>query len=336
MFKKLNDARKAMRDGPGLTAQLAPDDAVVVDAPADFALPAVEAALRGEHAPAAELLAWTRQNQAWGDRSHLVSTLGQASLQAPQWLEAWRAEAPDDPDLAVVASRLLVLQAWEQRSHARAKDVTREQFEAFHTTLADATAQIQRAVDLSPGDPEPWALAIVHARGLEAPADVLRGYVETLWEVDRYHYEGTSQAMQFLAKKWFGSHEQMYAFVHEAVDGAPADARIQELPLDAVLEHLAEDPSTALTQDPARVEDAVRRGQAYVEANADAGHHLTAQTRNLLVRVLFHLHRFDDAYDQLVAVGPHATEFPWGYWGDAREEFLTHRRHVVTKKATGS
>ena len=39
------------------------------------------------------------------------------------------------------------------------------------------------------------------------------------------------------------------------------------------------------------------------------------KTRNVLARILFFLNRFDEAYDELVAIGPHATEFPWGYWG---------------------
>jgi len=336
VFSKLNQARKAMKLGPELAAALAPDDAVVVDAPADYAVSAIESALRGEHEPAAELLRWSRENRAWEERSHLVARLGPASLRAPQWLEAWRAAAPDDPDLATVTARVLVEQAWEQRSHARAEDVSREQFEAFHTTLADATAQIQRAVDLSPGDPEPWSLALIHARGLEAPGEVFDGYLRALWETDRYHTEGNTQAMQYLCEKWFGSHDEMWRFVGAAVDGAPADARIQTLPLDALLEHTAQASGAALTEDPARVEEAISRARGYLDANPDAGHHLTARTRNVLARVLFFLHRFDEAYDQLVAIGPHATEFPWGYWGDAREEFLTYRRHIVTKKAAES
>lgn len=337
MFKKLNEARKAMTVGPELTARLAPDDAVVVDAPADFAVSAIEAAVQGlDHRPAAELLAWTRQNRAWDDRSHLVAKLGSASLRSPQWLEDWRAAAPDDPDLATVSARLLVEQAWQQRSHARAEDVSREEFEAFHTTLADATAQIQRAVDLSPGDPEPWALALIHARGLEVPREVFGGYLQALHEVDRYHREGNTQAMQYLCKKWFGSHQEMWSFAQHAVDGAPADSTIQGLPLDALLEQFAEEPARAFTEDLDRVEDAIRRARAFVDARADAGHHITALTRNVLARILFHLHRYDEAYDQLVAIGPHATDFPWGYWGDAREEFLDHRRHIVTKKAAGS
>ena len=56
--------------------------------------------------------------------------------------------------------------------------------------------------------------------------------------------------------------------------------------------------------------------------------------RNTLVFVLFHLQRFRAAYDQLVEVGPYATAYPWGYYGQAREVFLEYREHVVVKTAT--
>ena len=332
MFKKLRDPARYMKQGEELKAALAPDDAVVVDAPADFAVSAIEAAQAGHDEPARDVLAWTRENHAADDRSHVASKLGELSGRSPQWQE-WEAAEPDNPDLAVVKGWAMVTQAWEQRSHLRAKNVSPEQFQAFHASLAAATEQIQRAVDLNPDDAEPWNLALVHARGLEAPREVFDDQVASLREVDPFNYWANTQALQYLCNKWFGSTEEMYDFAAEVARKAPPGSRAQTLLLDAVFEHFADDPKEAAKSP--YLGEAVDRTKAFLEANADAGHHVTAQSRNLLAFVLFHTQRFDEAYEQLVAIGPHATDTPWGYYGDARATFLEYRGHIVTKKATG-
>ncbi|KGN41742.1 hypothetical protein [Knoellia aerolata] len=261
--------------------------------------------------------------------------LGRRALAAPQWLDAWREAQPDDPDLAVVDARRLVEKAWEQRTHDDASQVSAEQLTAFHETLVQVTERIQQAVDASPGDPVPWALVLRHVRGTEGDRETFDRYLGALDATDPHHYGARYEAMQYLCAKWFGSHEEMFEFARASVENAPREARVQSLLLDAVLEHLASDPS-ALTADPDRVEDAIGRARGYLDANPDAGHHLTAQTRNVLARVLFHLERHREAYEQMQLIGPHATSYPWRYWGDARDEFLTHRSHIVALAAGAS
>lgn len=334
MFKKLKAAKAYLDHGDEYAGALVPDDAVVFDAPADAARPAVEAALDGKHEPAAELLGRTRADRAWEDRDSVVATLGGLALKAPDWLETWSRAEPESPDLAVVDARRLVDLAWQQRSHDDASQVSQEQFAAFHETLGRATERIQQAVDGSPGDPVPWALALRHARGTECDRETFEGYLQALESTDPHHYPARWEAMQYLCAKWFGSHDEMFAFARASVDAAPRESRVQSLLLDAVLEHLAAEPS-ALTGDPERVEEAITRARGFLDAHPDGPHHLTAQTRNVLARVLFHLERHDEAYEQMRAIGPHATSYPWRYWGDAREEFLTHRSHIVTL-ASGS
>lgn len=335
MLKKLRLAKGYLEHGDDVAAALVPDDAVVIDAPPDEARPAIDAALDGRYEPAAELLRQQREQGAWEDRDVVVAGLGRRALAAPQWLDAWREAQPDDPDLAVVDARRLVEQAWEQRSHNDASQVGPEQFRAFHETLAQATERIQQAIDGSPGDPVPWALALRHARGTETDRATFEGYLDALQSTDPHHYGARHEAMQYLCAKWFGSHEEMYDFARASVEAAPREARVQSLLLDAVLEHVAAEPS-ALQADPGRVDEAITRAQGFVDANPDAGHHLTAPTRNVLARILFQLERHDEAYEQMQLLGPYATSYPWRYWGEAREEFLTHRRHIVTLVAGAS
>ena len=332
VFKALRGAAKMMRHGEALTDALAPAESVVVDAPMSAAAAAVEAALAGDHRPAAELLQHTLDARTWDDRSHVVDVFAGVSLRAPQWLDDWEASAPDDGGLALVRAATGIHRAWEHRSRMQASDVSQEQFEAFHATLADTTALLQRAADLLPGDPEPWALALVHARGLEAPPEVWHDYLSSVRAADPWHYGGHRAAMELLTAKWFGSHEEMYDFARRVAAEAPEDARVRTLPLAAVLEQMASGDTVAAVADPATAE-AVDLAHAWVEANQDRGQHVVAVHRNALVFVLFHCRRFREAYDQLVAVGPYATSVPWGYYGEARAVFLQYRDHVVVKTA---
>lgn len=330
VFKALRGAAKMMRHGEAFTDALAPAESVVVDAPMPAAAAAVEAALAGDHVPAAELLHHTAQARAWDDRTHVVDVLAAASLRAPQWLDDWEAAAPDDGGLALVRAATGIHRAWEHRSHLHAEEVSREQFDAFHATLADTTALLQRAADLLPDDPEPWHLALVHARGLEAPPEVWLDYLSSVRAADPWHYAGHRAAMELLTAKWFGSHAEMYDFARRVAAEAPEGARVRTLPLAAVLEQMAGGESDAAAADPGTPE-AVELALAWLAADDDRAQHVVAVHRNTLVFVLFHCRRFVEAYDQLVSVGSYATSVPWGYYGDARTVFLEYRSHVVVK-----
>ena len=333
MFDKLRGAGKMMRHGDALRDALAPAESVVVDAPMSAAADAVEAALGGNHRPAADLLRRTLEARAWDDRTSVVDAFASGSLRAPQWLDDWEAAAPEDGGLALVRAATGIHRAWEHRSHLRANEVSPEQFEAFHATLGDTTALLQRAADLLPGDPEPWHLALVHARGLEAPREVWHDYLTSLRGADPWHYAGHRAAMELVTAKWFGSHEEMHDLARGVAAAAPPQERVRTLPLAAVLEHMAEAGPQAARDLPG-VTDDVDLALEWVGSHGDLGHHVVMVHRNTLVFVLFHLQRFREAYDQLVAVGPYATEYPWGYYGDAREVFLQYRDHVVVKTAS--
>jgi hypothetical protein len=332
MFKNLRGAAKMMRHGEALEEGLAPSESVVVDAPMPEAASAVEAALAGDHGPAADLLRQTRETRSWDDRTHVVEVLAAASLRAPQWLDDWEAASPDDGDLALVRGANAIHRAWEHRSHLPADEVTGEQFEAFHATLEDATALLQQAADRLPGDPEPWHLALVHARGLEAPPEVWGEYLGSLRDADPWHYAGHRAALELVTEKWFGSHDQMYDFAARVAADAPRGERVRTLPLTAVFEHMAKDGPPAAVARPGTSE-AVDLAVEWLAASGDRGPHVVSVHRNTLVFVLFHSSRFREAYDELVAIGPYATSYPWAYYGEAREEFLQYRKHVVVKTA---
>lgn len=76
---------------------------VITDAQVQEAVTAVE---QGEWQPAAELMTSTWQD--WDRRAYAVRKLANPAALDDRWLEAWRGERPDDPDVAVVHAQSLV------------------------------------------------------------------------------------------------------------------------------------------------------------------------------------------------------------------------------------
>lgn len=102
---------------------------------------------------------------------------------------------------------------------------------AFFTLLEDAVPVISAADGLNPTDPVPWEVALTHARGnIQAPRDLRR--VLGGGRRPRLHYGCHATALQYLCDKWYGSHEEMFAFASgtprtrcPVPDCTPADDR---------------------------------------------------------------------------------------------------------------
>ncbi|MFF2730139.1 hypothetical protein ACFVS9_19860 [Streptomyces sp. NPDC058008] len=316
---------RVLRHGDAVGAGLAPDDAVVLDAPDPSLRVALAAAASGDHAPVAELLAATREHAQWERRDACVSRLARASLHHPGWLDSWLEESPEDPDAVLVKADLYVCQAWQIRTGARAGHVEADQFRAFHAVLRDAVPVISAAAELNPGDPVPWRVALAQARGIQAPREVFDSYLAEADARDRHHEGCHAQALQYLCAKWYGSHEEMFAFAERAADQAPPGSRLHALPLRAVVEYLiAEEKAPGPDPYAERAEAAVARAQALSESYAP-GDREAAGFRNHLAFVLWSMNRYEEALTVFRGIGVHATTFPWSYFGEPRSEFLEAR-----------
>lgn len=54
------------------------------------------------------------------------------------------------------------------------------------------------------------------------------------------HLEAHRQMLQFVCKKWFGSHEEMFGFARSVSDSEPAGSALHELPIFAHVERWVE------------------------------------------------------------------------------------------------
>ncbi|MFJ1599454.1 hypothetical protein [Streptomyces sp. NPDC088261] len=350
---------RMLRHGATVGADLPPDTAVALDPVHPNLRDALRAAAGGDHGPARDVLAATRRGAEWERRGIFVPQLARNALHHRGWLDAWLAEAPEDPDAVLVKAELCVAQAWEIRTGSRAQDVSRDQFQAFFALLDDAVPVISTAAELNPADPVPWQIALTHATGSQAPREVFAAYWAEATARAPHHYGCHRAALQYLCEKWHGSHEEMFDFAEQAAAEALPGSQLHALPLLAAVEYeVAAHPTTsAATADTAlgaprnrpvpavtlhgtptppgaaraparaRVHAATERALALSDAHA-AGDPEAATLRNHLALALILAGRHAEALEQFRRIGTHATELPWAYFGDAREEFLDFRRGV--------
>ncbi|MEU7055707.1 hypothetical protein [Streptomyces sp. NPDC046197] len=295
------------------------EDEVLLDAPDERLGPALVAAAQGAYGAAAELLATTRRRAEWEDRDRYVTRLAAFARSRAQWLEAWRAAAPRDPDALLVAAQLAVDRAWP--SPARAE------------LLREVSPLITAAARGDDRDPVPWRVALDHARGSRAG----HKYFEELWQaaVRRapHHYGCHVAALRYLASSWHGSHRECFDFADLAAQDAPAGSLVQALPVRAAFAYLTDGCGPEVPHE--RLDAAADRA-IELSARFPVADPWPAEVRNLLTYVLVRLDRREDALLQLRLIGPCATSFPWDRVSDdPLGLFLTLRADVRAAPLTG-
>ncbi|WP_073952519.1 hypothetical protein [Streptomyces kebangsaanensis] len=303
---------RTARDVPCPAAGLPADDEVLLDVPDEHLGTALVAAAQGAYGPAADLLAATRRRARWEDRDRYATRLAAFARSRTEWLDAWRAAAPQDPDALLLAAQLAVDRAWP--SPARAE------------LLREVSPLITAAARADDRDPVPWRIALDHARGSRAG----HRYFGELWEaaVRRapHHYGCHVAALRYLASCWHGSHRECFDFADLAAQDAPAGSLVQALPLRAAFAYLTDGCGSEVPR--VRLDAAADRAIA-LSAGFPAAAPWPAEIRNLLACVLVHLDRREDALVQLRLIGPYATSFPWDRLSDdPLGLFLTLRRDL--------
>lgn len=293
-------ASRRLRHGRAEPAVGARDDnEVLLDDPGARLAPALVAAAVGDHRPAAELLAATRDAAEWEDRDRFTARLAVFTHSRPEWLADWLRAAPYDPDALLVKAELAVLKAWD--SPARAE------------RLREVGPLIDSAAAGDPRDPVPWRIALDHARGVHATHSAF----ESLWEQalrrSSRHYGCHVAALQYLSAQWYGSHRECFDFAEQAADDAPPGSLVQALPVRAAFAYLLGGGHLAVARE--RIEAAADRAVA-LSAGHEAGDIRYAEVRNLLVYVLISQERWADAAEQFRLIGPEVTSFPWAQLSD--------------------
>lgn len=305
LFSTLRMIRYTAMLAHGLT----PDEGVLLDAPDERLGPALAAAGRGDHRPAAALLATTREAAEWESRDRYTTRLAIFAQYRADWFADWLAAAPRDPDAALVKAELAVRTAWEQPWR---DEPPHHVVPLLHT-----------AAEAAPGDPVPWRIAIDHARTRRTS----RARFDSLWEqaVRRspHHYGCHVAALQFMGAdcrasrgaasrppRCPGVHPEALHFAEQAAKQALPGSLLHALPLRAAFTALRCGAGGAEAVSGDRVDAAVELAIS-LSARYEPGDPWPAEVRNLLAYVLTLRGRWAEALEQFRLIGPHATTFPW-------------------------
>ncbi|WP_432834269.1 hypothetical protein [Dactylosporangium sp. CA-092794] len=113
----------------------------------------------------------------------------------------------------------LIVAGWRIRTAARAKDVSREQFEAFHDHLRRAERVLIEVTAEDPANAPAWARRITTNRGLQLGQNEARRRYDRLSRHVPDLYAAQSGIVQQFCPKWSGSVEKVYAFGMECMRG---------------------------------------------------------------------------------------------------------------------
>jgi predicted RNase H-like HicB family nuclease len=278
------------------------DDDLLLDAPDDRIAPALVAAAQGAYAPAAELLAATREGAEWENRDRYTLRLAAFAHHRQDWLTDWVLADPHHPDALLVQAELEVRRALELPAPA--------------DRLRPVGALIDAAAAGSPGDPVPWRVALDHARGTMAGHDTFEGLWEQAVRRSSHHYGCHVAALKYLAAQG-STYRECFDFAEQAAEDALPGSLIQALPLRAAFALFSDDgaPPRLAVDLAARIDRAADLAVA-LSAEYGTGDPWPAEVRNVLAYVLARRERWAEALAEFRRIGPYATSFPWAFLTD--------------------
>ncbi|MFI9838940.1 hypothetical protein ACIHFD_18040 [Nonomuraea sp. NPDC051941] len=176
-------------------------------------LPQVKA---GRLEPGLELI-----NQARGDNELRALRVEQLAIAGASHTETLGRLAGDNADGLLWLGAARIEQAWAIRGAFRAPYVGEERFARFWEVLASAAGPLEQAAEALPDDPVPWDRLQWHGIGMQSGREELDRIWKELTARDPHLYLGHYSRVQALCAKWYGSDEELLAFVR----GVTASAR---------------------------------------------------------------------------------------------------------------
>ncbi len=277
---------------------------------------ACAAARTGDWRPAAHLLAATGDLDARHDR---VLQLASVAALTPRWLEAWQDAEPTSRDALAVGVQAAVERAWLHRG----REYEPQDVVGFLDGLREAEEQSLSALQVAPDDASVLAARLAIARGLELGPEEHGRRLARLREVAPLHRGGLGEALQFMAPKWFGSTEEMFALARSVHAQAPHGHAVGLLLVVAHVEqylHLAGRSGRAAQT---YAESAQTRAELRAAAAAWSSQEPSPVGRvwghNLLAMAFWLAELPEDAAPHLERTREHLTQLPWGHVGEPSE-----------------
>lgn len=255
----------------------------------------------------------------WDERHFYINGLSSISGRPP-WLDEWVGARPRSGLPLLFRGSHGINWAWEARGSGRAKSVKEDAWPVFHARLVDADRDLAHAAALDHRDPVPFVRGIWAAMGLSLGKEEIH---RRFAEAERRHHltvSGVYGMVQALARKWSGSHDEMFGFARwvgsQAPDGHPAHKAIALAHLEFWLDQPKESRPAYFLSGPVGAEvhaaaDLCVRSPRYAPGKLDA------MDRNVFAMCFYLMRDYRSQIDQMRLIGPRITAAPWQYLGSA-------------------
>ncbi len=172
----------------------------------------------------------------WELRGRRLGVFTAAAFEDDAWLFSWMGAEPSSAEAATIFASLLTVRAGEARGSARASETSAEQFRDFAELSRAAQQASRRAIELAPDDPGPW-IAVVHSLMATGERDPFFEAMREGLRRDPQYLQLHVAAVTFLCRKWFGSHEEMFAAARTPAATAPPGSNLHVLPVFGHIEY---------------------------------------------------------------------------------------------------
>ena len=260
-------------------------------------------------------------------RAFLMEAAGEVDG-VQDWIREWIDAEPESTLPLLVRGCHGVHWAWEARGAERAEYTKEEQFREFFHRLRIAENALDEVVARDPGDTTARTWLVTSSRGRQVDADEARARFDAVVARHPSHVVAHEQRMQYLCKKWFGSHEQMFAFAREATAAAPAGSLLPELIHVAHVEMWLSLPAG---EDAAYIGSPEVVAELHAAAEKSVFHPAFERRHGWIPRATAFAMGFHLAGESAAAarvfdmLGDNAGGWIWGYLGDDVTQFLEAR-----------
>ncbi|MGW4211917.1 hypothetical protein ACWEIJ_28255 [Lentzea sp. NPDC004789] len=303
----------------------------------DELMQAALALVSGDLGPALGFLAATRDQPY--RRELAVDVLGAAgNVVLPALLDA-EEERPDDVNLLLLLGSAQSTAGWQERGAAWAKDTSEDQFRGLVNFTRRARATLRRAASLDPDDVAPWAALL----GVALGAPTHRGEAAEVYEevVKRKPDLVTAnlRRLQSVAAKWYGSHEEMFAFARAGIAGLPDGHPLLALiPIAHIERYLNKLSSGNIIPRVWQLltSSYLKKQRKETDAASDrllagaGGHPHSLYAHQIFAMYYYEANANDRLALHIARSGPRAATWPWGYFGDHNERFRLARERAAT------
>ncbi|MGV9339660.1 hypothetical protein [Streptomyces sp. NPDC003688] len=221
-----------------------------------------------------------------------------------------------------------VLWGWEARTSARAKDVTREQWQVFHERLETAEEHLLEAAESRPEWVTPWRRLLTSGRGISRGRAVNEVRLGAALRRDPLDLETHIEWVSYLQPRWNGEPGQALAFAREAFGGAPDGHRLGCVIPMAHIEDWVESESKDSLDTPeiqTELRDAARRSILHPDYERRPGwqedFNIFAMALGLAAETIVAPRVFHE-------LGGAYTPWPWKYMARPEKMYACYRRHA--------